>query len=503
VNLATLSRGDRIALDRLLRTYRVFRLTYRDNPVAFVHDCFDWPDGEGPTEYQDEILAELLIRKRVAVRSPHGAGKTSLASWVALFFSLTRDVDTDWKVPLTASAWRQLSHYLLPELHKWARRLRWEKIGREPFNNRTELMKLSLQLSTGEAFALSSNDPNSIEGAHAQSIYYIFDESKAIPPGIFDSVEGAFASPDTAESFALAISTPGATNGRFYEICSRAAGYSDWWVRHVTLEEAIKAGRISRKWAEQRALQWGEDSAIYKNRVLGEFAAQDETGVIPLAWIEAANRRWEDWRDEGFPGHLTTIGADVGGGGEGGDASVMALVYNKVRVKELRKYARANDPHTATMEFAGRLSGAAGNALIIPDAQGIGAGVYNRLAEAGRNVAPFIASAGTDLRDISGELGFVNWRSAMWWVGREMLDPGNGFNVCLPPDDDLTGDLCAPKYRVVSGARYQIESKDAIRKRIHRSTDSADAVLQALVGPALVAEAAPVQSEIIYDPVQW
>jgi hypothetical protein len=63
----------------------------------------------------------------------------------------------------------------------------------------------------------------------------------------------------------------------------RAPGLEDWHVRHVTLEEAVAAGRISPDWAEQRARQWGRDSALYANRVLGEFHASDEDSVIPLA----------------------------------------------------------------------------------------------------------------------------------------------------------------------------------------------------------------------------
>ena len=61
-----------------------------------------------------------------------------------------------------------------------------------------------------------------------------------------------------------------------------------------------------------------------------------------------------------------------------------------------------------------------------------------------------------------------------------MLDPHSGVDVLLPPDDLLTGDLVAPHYRVMSGGRIQCESKDDIRKRIGRSTDSGDAVVMAL-----------------------
>src|SRR6185312_2888777 len=124
---------------------------------------------------------------------------------------------------------------------------------------------------------------------------------KAIPGATFDAAEGAFAnagSDTVSEALAFAVSTPGEPQGRFYDIHARKPGYEDWFVWHVTLEDTIQAGRVSREWAEQRKRQWGEDSAVYQNRVLGEFASSEEDGVIPLGWIERANERWHVWNDQ-------------------------------------------------------------------------------------------------------------------------------------------------------------------------------------------------------------
>ncbi len=462
---------------RLRRLQQERRSTvYHTDPVAFVHDCFYWPEGQGPTLYQDEILAELVARKRAAVRSPHGAGKTAIAAWATLWMALTRDGE-DWKVPTTASAWRQLTHFLWPEIHKWARRLKWDKVGRGSFDRNSELMTQSLRLASGEAFAVASNEAALIEGAHADSLLYVFDEAKEIPVETWDAAEGAFsgAGGDTpAEAFALAISTPGAPVGRFYDIHSRKSGYGDWWVRHVTLDECIVAGRVSREWAEQRKVQWGEQSAVYQNRVLGEFASSEESGIIPLAWVEAANERWEAWRDVAADVVVDVLGVDVARSGE--DKTVIALRSGKV-ITELRRTSRED-----TMETTGRVVGLLEcfrGAVAVVDVIGIGAGVVDRLREMGLAVEAFNAAEGTDMRDHSGELGFTNKRSAAWWNLREMLDPASGDNVALPPDDLLTGDLTAPTWRVGSGGRIQVEGKDEIKKRIGRSTDDGDAVMQA------------------------
>ena len=104
--------------------YSDFKSRYMYDPVAFINDCILWRDDEGPTPYQKRILSRIVEHKRVAVRGPHGMGKSATASWVILWFALTRDGD-DWKLPTTASAWRQLTKYLWPEVRKWRRRLNW------------------------------------------------------------------------------------------------------------------------------------------------------------------------------------------------------------------------------------------------------------------------------------------------------------------------------------------------------------------------------------------
>jgi len=481
-------------LDALLLSSEVFRQTYRDDPAAFVRECFTWPDGEGPAPYQREILAALRTYRRIAVRGPHGLGKSCLASWIILWWALTRDGLGDWKVAMTASAWRQLLHYLLPELRKWAARLRWDRIGRSPFDYRTELLTLSLKLSTGEAFAMASDLPAMLEGMHASSIGIVFDEAKAIPSGTWDALEGAFAAAgsDTGlEAFAVCISTPGPPTGRFYEIHARRPGFEDWWTRHVTLDEAIRAGRISREWAAQRARQWGETSSVYQNRVLGEFAADDADGVIPLAWVEAANERWRAWHEApggSLDGHrLTSLGVDVARSGEA--LTVLAPRIGEV-IAELRRFARQDT--MATVGQVGALLAARGGVAIV-DVIGLGAGVVDRLRELKHAVEAFNAAARTDATDRSGELGFVNLRSAAWWMLRERLDPVMGDAVALPPDDRLTGDLTAPRWRVVSGGKIEIESKDTIVKRLGRSTDDGDAVVMAFADQ-LVAGPAPVTS---------
>ena len=474
---------EEIARIKVLATPSVlFKLQYRHDPLAFIHDCIQFKEGQAPTDYQDEVAAELITRKRVSVRGPHGLGKTALAAWLTLWGLLTAE---DVKVPTTASAWRQLTKFLWPEIHKWAARLDWVKIGREPFN-REELLTLALKLGpTREAFAVASDNSDLIEGAHAERILYIFDESKAVPDKTFDAAEGAFAGAgaDTAaEAYALAISTPGAPAGRFFDIHSRKPGYEDWWVRHVTLQEAIDAGRISQEWADARKRQWGENSPVYQNRVLGEFA-EGEDALIPLYLVELANGRWLEWAEAGkslpvdpdtkqmLP--MDAVGVDVARSGD--DRTVLALRYGDI-ITELRSYAKED-----TMQTTGRVRFAlrkGGKALV--DVIGVGAGVVDRLREQKQKVQPFNAAAKAKWKDRSGELEFLNLRAAAWWNLKELLETEP---IALPPDDMLTGDLTSPMWEPTSGGKIKIESKEKIKDRLGRSTDYGDAVVMAFWKP--------------------
>lgn len=488
--------------------YKKFQKRYWHDPVGFVLNCISWKKGQAPTSYQREILHHLVHDRRACVRGPHGLGKTALLSWVILWFALTRD-GQDWKLPTTASAWRQLEKYLWPEVHKWARRLRWDVIGRAPFDDRNELHGLSLRLSTGEAFAVASNNHELIEGAHADHLLYVFDEAKAIPDATFDAAEGAFSTAGIGgtEGFAIAASTPGEPAGRFYEIQKRNPGYLDWWVRAVSLKETMQANRVQSEWVDARRKQWGANSALFKRRVLGNFAADGADSVIPLAWIEAANERWlanvdhvaatykltgdEDTRQQKalrliesgrLPGYtFRQVGVDVadGGGDESGIAPLFGMMVTRVQAS-----AEWDTMQLAGMvkDYLASLAGATpdGKPLAIIDVLGLGAGTYRRLKEQGMNVFAFNASSKAYGRDASEELRFVNKRSHAIWNVRDLLNPDNNPELALPPDPQLIGDLAAIRAgKYMSNGRIAIEPKETIKGRIGRSPDRGDMVTYA------------------------
>jgi hypothetical protein len=540
---------------------------YAGDRIAFAYDCLGHL-GQSLAFYQEEILGYFDDGySRVAVRGPHGVGKTFLSAILTHHSVLT--ATDDCKVITTASAWRQLEYYLWPEIKKLAKVLDWSTIGREPYDPNKEMFQLKILLNGGtvEAFGVASDDYNTIEGAHAHTLVYILDEAKAIPRNTWNAAEGAFANstsgksgmdddgelvaegdgildgldtirlpvynkaerkrradlPDDAKkivswqqqivrtpaedhtlvlpvlkpitmidvspsaetvaiipdrAIAFAISTPGDPAGQFYDIHMHKPGYEDWLTKHVTVEDAIRAGRIDANWVRMRARQWGETSSLFLNRVLGEFADSSEDGIIPRSWVLMACERWKTWKAEGgiLPPGRKVIGVDTAR--QGMDKTVCA-VQQGFCIPVIYRYSKLS-----MTALAGYVKSVADGAhLNIEVDGGLGASLYDILHSEGVPSlhAITVGSSKVLWQDKSKKLKFFNVRAAMWWNMRELLDPDEGEGVMLPPNEDLILDLTAPRLKTMQkDSTILVESKADIRDRIGRSTDYGDATCLAL-----------------------
>lgn len=229
-------------------------------------------------------------------------------------------------------------------------------------------------------------------------------------------------------------------------------------------------------------------SSLFQAKVRGIFPTTGNTGVIPLGWVQQAVNRWHDVMDKEGDNRATSLrasqpgrfvlGVDVARGGS--DETAFAHRYGNI-VEKITRYQLSDtmevvDNAAAFMHEPGAIS--------VVDVIGIGAGVYDRLRRmkaegmiVGRAIA-FNAAANSGVQDQIGEFKFRNDRAAAWWKMRELLDPSKGSQVCLPDDERLIEELVAVKYDHLVGGVIKIESKDEIRKRLGRSTDTADAVIQ-------------------------
>ncbi len=209
-----------------------------------------------------------------------------------------------------------------------------------------------------------------------------------------------------------------------------------------------------------------------------EQAGDELRRAIPMSWIRAAQARWNKNR-RAQPGPMTSVGLDIAQGG--GDSTVAAPLHT-LRFEPLTVLKGADTKDGPAVAGA-VVSVLRDDAIIALDLGGGWGGdtlthlkTHMRLPAIGIN--PGAGATGTSA---DGKYKFRNMRAQLYWRFREALNPINGEDVELPPDEELAMDLAAPTFEITPSG-IQIEKKEDVRKVLGRSPDRGDAVLLAWAG---------------------
>jgi hypothetical protein len=482
-----------------------FGPVYDRDPVSWLEDklgYFVWSK-------QKEILESIQRNRYTAVRSCHDAGKSFIASGAACWWNSVHPVGESFVVS-TAPSGPQVSAILWREIERMHRKGKLQ--GRITMGGQPE-WKMEKEL-IGYGRKPSDYDEEGFQGIHALFPLIVVDEACGIPQQLWNAID-ALATNDNAR--VLAIGNPDDATSHFETICRPGSG---WNVIHLdglrtpnfTESEVAKRPRLYQyfvdneipfseeeipddlrprllgvQWVSERMDRWGvnrtvdeetgkarwDASPLWDAKVRGQFPSDGTVGVIPPLWVEMANQRWitQQGTDPLGP---RSFHVDVARFGD--DETAVATKQGHV-ILSVETWGQ-QDTMTTTNRVAARMLPHPRSFCSV-DVIGVGAGVVDRLRELRLNVQAFNASKRTTRKDISGEWSFPNTRSAAWWKLRELLDPSNNPVIAIPPDEDLMAELCAPRWRVAPGAKIIVEQKDEIRKRLGRSTDKADTIVQA------------------------
>lgn len=208
----------------------------------------------------------------------------------------------------------------------------------------------------------------------------------------------------------------------------------------------------------------------------GDFMAGRTDPVwqtIPTEWIKAAMARWKPREAKG---PMTCIGFDPARGGI--DKSCAARRHSEWFDELIQVPGVVTNDGPKAAGFIAPL--VRNRATIVVDAIGIGSSALDFIVGLNLRNYPLVGSEGTKAVDKTGHLRFKNKRAEMYWRLREALDPTAEVPIALPPDQELLGDLCAVRYKVVQMgqalAGIQMREKDEIREVLGRSPDKGDAV---------------------------
>jgi len=450
--------------------YLELRDRWRENPVLYVRQRF----GMEPTLQQSQILEAILPPgAKVSVRSGHGIGKSSSAAWAVSWMLETHDYA---KVPCSAPSSHQLRDILWGELSKWRRHADALSAARgdPPRFWLSRLFKLLtdslVDPSAKEwgAFARTARkeNPEALQGFHATHLLFVLDEASGMPEEVFEAAEGALSTP---EARVLMLGNPTRTNGTFYASHHKDRG--SYTTLHFRSQDSPL---VDASYRPRLVAKWGEGSNVVRVRADGEFPRQADDVLISLELTEPCLTR-----ERREPGGVRRLGVDVAR--LGSDRTALVLRHGSL-IDQIKVYARQDTMATVGCILAVLEPWQVEEVAI--DVIGLGAGVYDRLAELKRQG---VIRVGITAVNVAEKAPVVRHpaeakprllRDYLWLEVAEWLRTAQPV-FCAPAAnacEDLAGELASVGYGFDSQGQLVVEDKDHIRKRLGHSCDLADAL---------------------------
>jgi hypothetical protein len=433
---------------RFVEQMKKVAIKYYNDPVGYAKVMFDI----NLSDQEKQIANAIAKYDKVSVRSGHHTGKDTTASVINWWFLGTRFCP---KVICSANTKEQLYDVLWAEMAKWKRKspvldllYEWtkEKIFHKGFP--AEWWSVARSASKGEGIQ-GRHATTEMGGKLVSNQLIILDEVSGMDEEILAASEGIMSGKGTK---VLMISNPTRNSGFFYRTHT-PKGKKHWHTIHLSSLDSPFAGK---EWIEYMKDMYGENSNIYRVRVLGDFPVEDKDSLIPLSWVNSAVNK---------PIYVSPIeplvfGVDVGGGG---DRSVI-LHRRGGKVERIRTIDTQD-----TMELVGWIGEEAlefePDAICIDPIQ-IGNGPYYRLKELGFRVYP------VDYRRVSKKKRFRRIRDELCWKARTLFQDGM---ISIPEDDELVLEASSVKYKPDSGGLIKIEDKYDLIRRLKWSPDKFDA----------------------------
>jgi len=447
------------------------------DPVLFVEGVLD----AKPEKWQREALYAVRDNDRVAIRSGHGIGKTAFLSWLILWWVLTRSPS---RIACTANTASQLSDILWAEVAKWHRRMP------DGLKELIEVTSAKVELTGQDSFAVARTarreTPEALQGFHSPNMLFLVDEASGVDDIIFEVGEGAMS---TEGAKTVMTGNPTRTSGYFYEAFNKMK--DSFYTMKVASQDSTQVGP---KFIEDMKIKYGEDSNIFRVRVLGEWPEADDDVVIPLHLLQSAAER-EQVAAETTP---VVWGLDVARFGT--DKSALCKRKGNVVTEPIKSWRNKD-----LMEMCGIILNEYETTTwsdrpveILVDSIGLGAGVVDRLTELDLPVRGINVAESASMGERYGRL-----RDELWFLGKEWFEMRD---CTIPNQEELIDDLSKPRFSFLSNGKLKVEGKDEMKRRGLNSPDLADAFCLTFASRASIATSGSRHkwnSKLTYGTQKW
>lgn len=460
---------------------------YAKNPKGFFEDAL----GISPWEAQVEIAKAISECDNVSCRSGHGVGKSYIAGSVGLWFIATRPAKSI--VLLTAPTFKQVQEVLWNETRSIIVRSK-RSLGGKVAQTAAKGIRW---IDGRRLFGLTATAPEAFAGIRAPQMLLISDESSGVKDDIFVAMSGNLAGGGKR----LLLGNPTKTSGYFHRSHTTDKEFEAPKGKRIHIPSTrspnvvagyiVIPGLVTAEWVEARKLEWGEDSSLYKCRVLGEFVELEEGRAFTNEMIFDAERLWRE-RDKKPSIERLVIGLDPAGEKGDGDESAFAPRRGKVLLEI--HHRRGLSPEGHVVEVCGLIHKHKSKTreeryrpLVVVDRDGIvGHKVYAALAAYQQS-----HSEEFDLLGVRGgerahrrPLEVDRVRDEVWLNLVDWIRDGG----MIVEDVKLQRDLAAIRTESHISGRTKIIDKDQLRKELGRSPDRGDALALSAWGRDVEAE---------------
>jgi phage terminase large subunit len=431
---------------------------YADDPVGWINEfiSFRGLEHKGLTDQQKEIAESLVKYKFLCIAAGGGIGKSALVAMLIIWFLATHP---GARVPTTAPNSAQLHDTLFAEISKWLDRCK---------------IKSMFNLTKGRLNVIGQRDwycvartvrrdignlNGTLAGFHSGHILIAVDEAADVPDPVFTALDGALTGKN---SYIILISNPISYGGYFFDTVEDPEGTGFKVHQYSSIDSPL----VTPDYARRIAARYGEDSAMYKTKVLGQTVTAANFAVVAPKDYENIIMSQREIKSGN-----NVVGIDVGGSGAGLTVLCHRSGYSIRRWDTLS--GKADELLVQTGEIIRSMYGET-HVTLVPDSIGEGSGYTSLLPQYVPRTATVVPYDGR--LKASDEQMYPNTRSEVYDMVRRTFSK---LHFPINPPKRLKKELANLMF-LPHSELIELEPKKNFVRRLGFSPDYADALANAL-----------------------